>query len=97
MWKTKWYKKGITHINDLIAENGEFISQEHFETLLNIKTNFIEFQGLINAIKDYARKHYGKTNFTKILKMPFIPINISLLIKSKKKWWGGGVKIFKGH
>ena len=84
VWKTNWYKKGITHINDLIAENGEFLSQENFETLFNIKTNFIEFQGLINAIKDYARKQYGITNFTKKLKMPFIPMNISLLIKSKK-------------
>ena len=89
MWKTNWYKKGITHINDLIAENGKFLSQENFETLFNIKTNFIELQGLINAIKDYARKQYGITNFTKKLKMPFIPMNISLLIKSKK-----GVKIF---
>ena len=24
VWKTNWYKKGITHINGLIAENGEF-------------------------------------------------------------------------
>ena len=71
------------YINDLISENGEFLTQENFERLFNIKTNFIEFQGLTNAIKDYARKH-GIINFTKKLKMPFIPVNVFLLIKSKK-------------
>ena len=64
MWKTNGYKKGIMYINDLIAENGELLSQENFERPFNAKTNFIEFQGLINANKDYARKH-GIINFIK--------------------------------
>ena len=70
-------------VNDLVKENGQFLSQNEFENRYNTKTNFIQFQGIIHAIKDYARKH-GIINFTKNLKMPFIPINIFLLIKSKK-------------
>ena len=78
-----WHKKGVIHVNDLVKENGQFLSQNEFENRYNTKTNFIQFQGIIHAIKDYARKH-GIINFTKNLKMPFIPINIFLLIKSKK-------------
>ena len=31
VWKTNWYKIGIMYINDLIAENGEFLSQENLK------------------------------------------------------------------
>ena len=66
-----------------LTENGQFLSQSEFENRYKTKTNFIQFQGITHAIKEYARKH-GIINFTKNLKMPFISINIFLLIKSKK-------------
>ena len=43
----------------------------------------IQFQGITYALKDYARTH-NILHFTKKLKLPFIPINIFSLIKSKK-------------
>ena len=45
------------YINDLVRENGDLCSQDEFERMYNAKTNFIQFQGITNAIKDYARKH----------------------------------------
>ena len=76
-------QKGVCYINDLKSENGQLVSQEEFESMYDIKTNFIQFQGIMPAIKDFTRKH-SVMNFTKKLKMQFIPTNISLLIKSKK-------------
>ena len=83
VWIKSWYKKGVIYINDLVRENGDLCSQDEFERMYNAKTNFIQFQGITNAIKDYARKH-NILHFTKKLKMPFIPLNIFFLIKSKK-------------
>ena len=59
-----WFKKGVYYINDLISENGQLVSQEEFERMYDIKTNFIQFQGIIHAIKNFARKH-SVMNFTK--------------------------------
>ena len=35
----------------MINENGEFYSQEEFERNFNLKTNFLQFQGIKQAIK----------------------------------------------
>ena len=75
VWIKSWYKKGVIYINDLVRENGDLCSQDEFERMHNAKTNFIQFQGITTAIKDYARKH-NILHFTKKLKMPFIPIDI---------------------
>ena len=40
------------------------VSQEEFERMYDIKTNCIQFQGIIHAIKDFAGKH-SVINFTK--------------------------------
>ena len=83
VWIKNWYKKGVIYINDLVRENGHLCSQEEFERMYNANTNFVQYQGIINAVKDFARK-YNLLHFTKKLKMPFVPINISFLLKSKK-------------
>ena len=50
-------RKRVVYINDLVKENVHLCSQDEFERMYNAKTNLIQFQGMINAIKDYARKH----------------------------------------
>ena len=51
-----WYSKGMFCINDLLTENGSFYSQNEFENIYNIKTNFIEYQGVMQVVKLYARR-----------------------------------------
>ena len=38
-----WCKKGVIHINNLVKENGQFLSQNKFENRYNTKKNFIQF------------------------------------------------------
>ena len=67
----------------MISENGEFYLREEFERIYNIKTNFVQYQGIIHAIRAYARSH-NIIWFSSKLKLPFIPVNIHLFIKSKQ-------------
>ena len=60
----KWDQQGIKSINDPIHENGEFLSQDKFEHTYNIKTNFVHFLGLKQAIMAYART-YNIISFSK--------------------------------
>ena len=83
VWINNWYKNGVKHINDLISENGEFYLREEFERIYNIKTNFVQYQGIIHAIRVYARSH-NIIRFSSKLKLPFITVNIYLFIKSKQ-------------
>ena len=78
-----WDQKGVKNINDLVHDNGEFLSQDEFEHTFNIKTNFVQYLGLKRAIMSYARTHSILT-FSQKLHMPLLPANIHLLIKSQK-------------
>lgn len=51
-----WYDNGVTYVNDMVNENGEFYTQQEFENKYNIKSNFNQFQGIKEAIKVFARK-----------------------------------------
>ena len=84
LWIKTWYQKGLLYVNDLLAENGNFYSQTDIERKYNIKTNFVQFQGMIQAVKLYARRN-DVENFTKKLEYPIIPNTIALFTKSKKE------------
>ena len=58
------YQNGVRYVNDIIHKNGEFFSQNEFENMYNIKTNFVQFLGLKQAIKVFA-KNYKILHFTK--------------------------------
>ena len=75
--------KWNSYVNDLLTENGDFYSQAVLERTYNIKTNFIQFQGIKQAVKLYG-KRYNIRNFTKQLLCPIIPANIALITKSRK-------------
>ena len=79
----KWDQQGTKNINDLLHENGEFLSQDEFEHTYDIKTNFVQFLGLKQAIMAYART-YNIISFSEKLHKPLLPASIHLLIKSKK-------------
>ena len=83
LWIKNWYTNGIRYVNDLLIETGDFYSQAILERTYNIKTNFIQFQGIKQALKLYGRR-FNIRNFTKQLLCPIIPANITLITKSRK-------------
>ena len=64
LWIKTWYQKKLLYVNDLLAENGNFYSQTDIERKYNIKTNCVQFQGMIQTVKLYARRN-DVENFTK--------------------------------
>ena len=68
IYTKEWGQKGVRNINDLIHETGAFLLQEEFERFIyNIKTNFVQFLGLNQAIMAYAGTHkitsFSKKNY----------------------------------
>ena len=76
-----WYNKGIRYIKDLTNNKNEFYNLPEFQTQYNIKTNFITYYGLINAIKKIIDKHDTKNDNNLY---PIIPVNIKIFFKNKK-------------
>ena len=75
-----WYKKGIIVINDLLDDNGNFLSFDLFRMKYDLKANFLQYIGIRGAI----RAGYDiKENLVKV-KQPLRPDTISLICKYKK-------------
>ena len=77
-----WYRKGIKYINDLINENGKFYTETEFSAKTGIKTNFLQYSGLIKAIKIYLKDM--NIEITHKEQFPFIPSHISTLLQHQK-------------
>ena len=46
-----WYKKGLIVINDLLENDGTFLSFNSFMIKYNVKVNFLQYFGICEAIK----------------------------------------------
>ena len=81
-----WWKNGVYFVNDLLAENGSFLSYNEFCNLYNVRTNVIEYHAIINVIKnEWPRITNGKMK----VDQPFKPIVVDLLVGQKQ-----GCKLF---
>ena len=81
----KMYECSIYTVNDLLDKNGKFLSIQEFETLTGIHTNFIEYNGLLMAVRQFKLKCYPNLPAPSYkLQLPLIP-NIIQPIKSAKK------------
>ena len=45
------------YLNDFIKEDGSFYNEHEFTEIYNIQTNFIQYNGIINAIKTFLKKN----------------------------------------
>ena len=67
----KWCEMGVFFVNDLLDENGEFMNFQKFKDTFNIRTNFLQFWGIIQMIPKSWRneiKNKGKLpNITNVL------------------------------
>ena len=68
----------------MINENGEFYSQEEFERIFNLKTNFLQFQGIKQAIIAYI-KSFNITRFAKKTPLPNDSIKFGTFYEVKKR------------
>ena len=51
--KPEWFRRGVTIIADLIDDNCMFLSLNKFQSVFNIKTNFLEYGGFILSLKNF--------------------------------------------
>ena len=79
----KWIKKGIFFINDLYDVEGNLYNFEYFKNTLGIQTNFIETQGLLDAVRT-AKNFLSLNRIDNILSNPILPLPIQLLLSDKK-------------
>ena len=77
-----WFDKGIKYINDLVNENGEFYHYNEFSMNTGINTNFLQYNGLINAIKQFLKTKNIKITHKE--PSPFIPTNVMPVMKNSK-------------
>ena len=71
----------VIFINDLISEDGSFLSYDYIRNSLKVKTNFLEYTGLKKAIS--KNQEFTKNQLIKYAS-PFIPSTISIFFKNKK-------------
>ena len=77
-----WYNKGVRYINDFINENGKFYSEHEFTTLYSINSNFIQYNGILRAIKTFLKNH-DITEFYNKSSNPLIPFSILNIVEHK--------------
>ena len=79
----RWLAAGVVFLGDLVNRTGELYSYREFNTIFNINTNFLEFNGLIRAIKNFLQQkgidYLPSRNFDTVH-----PINLSIIHKDLK-------------
>lgn len=79
----EWFQKGVVVLNDMIknSENVVFYRLYEFNQKFNMHTDFLTYQGVINAIK----KTFSSDEISnRILNYPFIPKNLEIFVKHKQ-------------
>ena len=79
----RWSEKAILYVGDLINQEGEFYTFNEFEQKFRIRTNFLEYRGMINAIKTHLDCH--NLDLPKNFKFNVhIPNTLALIMKDNK-------------
>ena len=54
LYSPQWYKAGIISIADLLTSNGDILMETDFNTIYNVKTNFLKYHKVIRYVKDFC-------------------------------------------
>jgi len=86
MYYRHWVKNGVSFVNDLIDDEGNFLSLDEFRRKYNIKTNFLEYGGVLNCVKKSCKDmlNLDFDDNTTILQYPIIPYNFEFLLLDNK-------------
>ena len=84
-----YIRKGIVFANDILDDNGSFKNYESFSDSYKCKTNFLEYAGIVKAIKAYLKNKKLNLGNNSKLPYPIIPYFIENILKTNK-----GCRIF---
>ena len=59
---SKWFKKGIISIKDLLTESGNFLTFQEFSLKYSCQTNFLQYYQVISAIPKHLRSIAKQTD-----------------------------------
>ena len=79
----RWLAAGIIFVSDLLNQDGEFYNYREFNNTFNIRTNYLEFNGIVRAVKKYAQEIEIRIFPPKSFQ-PMIPICLSIICKDIK-------------
>ena len=76
----QWYNAGVKTLSDILDEEGNFLSFPEFRKKYKIKTNFLRYFGLFNAIPKYWKEvfNHGLENESVSTGQSTHPLNIIL-------------------
>ena len=80
MNKKLWNDKGVYFLNDIISNEGELLTESEFKNKYIIKTNFIEYHGILKAIKSFVMKNKINIENTK-LQNPLLLTYVHIFLK----------------
>ena len=77
-----WYKNGIRYVNDLLDQKGGFLSIEDLQTKYNVNKNFVQYNGIKQAIQKSFSHLLKNSNTTH--KNPLQGFNVRCILKEAK-------------
>lgn len=78
-----WYDKGMLLLNDLFDNNGNLMSQEKLQETFSVQTNFLQYQGVVNSVRNYLEKLRFQ-HFPNKIELPVCPLYLSNILKNQK-------------
>ena len=62
LFSKQWYDAGVNTLPDILDKEGKFLTFKAFKEKYKIKTNFLCYIGLCNAIPKHWRKVFRRDN-----------------------------------
>lgn len=89
-----WFDSGIVSIQDILSENGKFLSFQEFQQIYKIKCNFLNYYQVVSAILKHLLERAKRTQLNKTLFLdsenfqlsPSLSINLTKM-KNKDYYW----------
>ena len=89
-----WFDSGIVSIQDILNENGKFLSFQEFQQIYEINCNFLNYYHVVSAIPKHLLERAKQTQLNKTLffysenfqLFPSLSINLTKM-KNKNYYW----------
>ena len=62
-----WFDSGIVFFQDILSENGKFLSFQEFQQIYKIKCNFLSYYQVVSAIPKHLLERAKQTQLNKTL------------------------------
>lgn len=79
-----WFDAGVHYIADLLNADGTFLTLDEFKKTYNVTTNYLVYQGVLNAVKQLLITYNITTNDIVIPPRPTLPPTLKDITINKK-------------